>query len=89
MSGPVEYDPDEIDRAANGLARASEQVKQSGRQVRSVVQGMNRFRGGEAEKAKQRADQYARALEAMANDIDAEAKALRRLAQAVRALPKR
>lgn len=89
MSGPVEYDPDEMDRAANGLARASEQVKQSGRQVRSVVQGMNRFRGGEAEKAKQRADQYARALEAMANDIDAEAKALRRLAQAVRALPKR
>jgi uncharacterized protein YukE len=50
---------------------------------------MSRFRGGEAEKARQRADQYARTLEQMANEIDSEAKSLRRLAQAVRALPKR
>ena len=89
MSGPVEYDPDELDRASNALSRASEQVKQSGRQVRTAVQGMSKFRGGEAEKARQRADQYARTLEHMANEIDSEARSLRRLAQAVRALPKR
>lgn len=89
MSGPVEYDPDELDRAANGLSRASEQVKQTARQVRSAVQGMNRFRGSEAEKARQRSDQYARTLETMAAEIDAEAKSLRRLAQAVRTLPRR
>lgn len=89
MSGPVEYDPDELDRAASGLARASEQARQSGRQVRSAVQGMSRFRGGEAERTKQRADQYARALESMSSEIDSEAKALRRLAQAVRSLPNR
>jgi hypothetical protein len=89
MSGPVEYDPDELDRAAAALVRVSDHLKQESRQVRSTFQGMSRFRGSEADRVRVRADQYAKAIDRMSSDLDEEAKGLRRLAQAVRSLPRR
>lgn len=89
MSGPVEYDPDELDRAAGMLTKSAEGARASARMVRQSIAGMKRFRGGEADQARQRADKYARALENMAQEIEGEAKSMRRLAQAVRSLPKR
>ncbi len=89
MSGPVEYDPDELDRAAGALSKAAEVARSSGRTARQSITGMRRFRGAEADKAKQRVDGYARALEGISQDLENEAKAMRRLAQAVRSLPRR
>lgn len=88
MSGPVEYDPDELDRAAAALSKAAEGARSSGRSARQSVTGMRRFRGVEAEKARQRVDGFAKALERIGQDLENEAKAMRRLAQAVRSLPK-
>ena len=86
MSGPVEFDPDELDRGAAALTRSQGALASEARAIRSAVSGMSRFRGREADKFRVQIDQQARQLNAHAEALGKSAQMLRSMAQDIRSL---
>ena len=86
MSGPVEFDPDELDRGASALSRSQSALTSEAKAIRGAVAGMSRFKGREADKFRAQIDQQARQLAAHADALGKSAQMLRSMAQDIRSL---
>ncbi|HVK25254.1 MAG TPA: hypothetical protein VM677_28180 [Actinokineospora sp.] len=81
----VNYDPDELDRAAQSLMRSHEALLTQAKAIRSAMQ-MQRFNGPSDQRFRREVETIANSVARQAEDISQRAKHLRSLAQNVRAL---
>jgi len=85
----VQYDPEQLDRAASALTRSRTALVNEARSVDAAIGGLTGFTDPSAERFRQDVRQVARTLQQQSEVLAAQAKHLRRLAQDVRNLSKR
>lgn len=80
----MEFDPDELDRAAGVLQSAREQIAQQSRRVRGAVHEMHRFKGQQADRFRAETDQLAKQLDRDSQEAERLGRALKNLATQLR-----
>ena len=85
----VQYDPEQLDRAASALTRSQAALVNEARSVTATIGGLAGFSDPSAERFRNEVRQVARAMQMQAEALALHAKHLRQLAQEVRNLAKR
>ncbi|PRY40528.1 WXG100 family type VII secretion target [Umezawaea tangerina] len=85
----VQYDPDQLDRAASALTRSQTVLVNEARSVNATIGGLTGFNDPGATRFRDEVRQVARTLQLQSEALARHATHLRKLAQEVRNLPKR
>ncbi|WNV90390.1 WXG100 family type VII secretion target [Umezawaea sp. Da 62-37] len=85
----VQYDPEQLERAASALTRSQTALVNEARSVNATIGGLTGFSDSSTERFRNEVRQVVRAMQQQSEVLALHAKHLRQLAQDVRNLSKR